>query len=208
MKKLGNACIVLGLLLLAGALVLFLHNWVEAVEAGKTAELIRETLSGDISDTEEDSDGGIAWNPGGRDENGTIVPEMPVSVVDGNSYIGIIDCPAEKISLPVLLDWSYDNLRIAPCRYTGSVYTDDMVICAHNYMTHFAFLLRLGIGADIYFTSANGDVFHYIVSNKETLKPTEIEAMTDPGQGWDLTLFTCFYGGRTRCAVRCVKADD
>ena len=25
---------------------------------------------------------------------------------------------------------------------------------------------------------------------------------------WDLTLFTCYVGGQTRCAVRCVRVED
>lgn len=207
MKRAGNICIILGLLLITGALVLFIHNVAEAAEAGKAAETVRQTLTEAISGAEDEPYGNVAWNPGGWEGDGTVAPKMPVSVVDGRSYIGIIECPSADISLPVLAEWSYDDLKIAPCRYSGSVYTDDAVICAHNYITHFAFLLRLGIGSDIYFMTVNGEVFHYVVSNRETLRPTEVEKLTDPGQDWDLTLFTCDYGGRTRCAVRCVKAD-
>ena len=34
-------------------------------------------------------------------------------------------------------DWSYPQLRVALCRYTGSVYDDSLIIMAHNYDWHF-----------------------------------------------------------------------
>ena len=51
-------------------------------------------------------------------------------------------------------EWDYTRLKISPCRFTGSYYSDDLVICAHNYMRHLGPLLQIGIGEDIYFTSA------------------------------------------------------
>ena len=51
-----------------------------------------------------------------------------------------------------------------------------------------------------------GTVFRYQVSNRQTMEPSEVEKMVDDtDESWDLTLFTCNIGGKTRCAVRCVK---
>ncbi|MCI6909376.1 MAG: sortase, partial [Clostridiales bacterium] len=63
--------------------------------------------------------------------------EMPETAVDGASYIGVLRIPALGLSLPVIGEWSDDGAKLAPCRYAGSAYTDDLVIAGHNYRTHF-----------------------------------------------------------------------
>lgn len=45
---------------------------------------------------------------------------MPVVVVDGVAYIGVLEIPALELTLPVTGEWSYDRLKIALCRYAGS----------------------------------------------------------------------------------------
>jgi sortase A len=129
--------------------------------------------------------------------------EMPTVEIDGHSYIGRIDIPTLGLSLPVMSQWSYPNLKIAPCRYVGSVYEDNMVIAAHNYTSHFGTLKYLSAGDEVIFTDADGNVFTYEVAEIEQLMPTDIEKMTD--SGWDLTLFTCTIGGSYRVTVRCTR---
>ena len=58
---------------------------------------------------------------------------MPTQEVDGQSYIGVLELQPLGLSLPIISQWSYPGLRIAPCRYTGSAYQNDLVIAAHNY---------------------------------------------------------------------------
>ena len=60
--------------------------------------------------------------------------EMTQVTVRGNSYVGYLSIPALGLELPVMADWSYKRLRTAPCRYSGSTKTDDLVILAHNLM--------------------------------------------------------------------------
>lgn len=93
------------------------------------------------------------------------------------------------------------GLRRSPCRYTGSAYTDNLVICGHNYSAHFGNLKRLTKGSDIVLTAMNGDVFSYKVEEVTELSPTDISEMTD--SEYDLTLFTCTIGGGKRVTVRC-----
>ena len=61
------------------------------------------------------------------------------------------------------------------------------------------------------FTNVEGVVYRYIVSNRETVRPMDVDYMidnqSDKSEKWDLTLFTCNTGGQTRCAVRCIRAD-
>jgi len=58
----------------------------------------------------------------------------------------------------------------------------------------------------------DGAVYRYVVTNRETVRPTDVEYMVNnaapQAEPWDLTLFTCNTGGQTRCAVRCIRAED
>ena len=127
--------------------------------------------------------------------------EMPVERYNGQDYIGILEIPAIDLKLPVISQWSYPKLRIAPCRYAGSAYTNNLVISAHNYAAHFGNIDKLFEGAAVIFTDTDGNVFNYRVGAKETLGPRDSAYMKD--SGWDLTLFTCTPGGSYRVTVRC-----
>ena len=187
-KRTGTACIVIGLLLMAAALSLTLYNRWDANRADRAAQEVVTKLKAEIPSQVTDSD---------RD--------MPTIEFDGNRYIGILEIPALDLTLPVMEDWDYEKLKTAPCRYSGSYYTDDLVIAGHNYARHFSPLKWIDVGSDIYFTSVIGQVYHYTVSNVETLQPAQVEDMT--AGDWDLTLFTCNTGGQSRCTVRCIKVD-
>lgn len=130
--------------------------------------------------------------------------EMPVTTINGRDYIGLLEIPAFGLSLPVLSELTDAGLRVSPSRYKGSAYSDDLIIGAHNYTSHFSNLRNLTQGDEIAFTDIDGNVFRYIVASTETLLPTSIEEM-ESGD-WDLTLFTCTFGGSYRITVRCDKA--
>ena len=130
---------------------------------------------------------------------------MPVVVVDGVAYIGILEIPALELTLPVTGEWSYDRLKIALSRYAGSAYLDNLVIMGHNYPAFFKNLGDLRPGDEICFTDADGNVFSYTVADLEQLRAVQVEDMITGD--WDLTLFTCTPGGQLRIAVRCLRAD-
>lgn len=131
------------------------------------------------------------------------MPEVQLPGLEEAGCIGILEIPSIDLKLPVLSTWSYALLKKAPCRYTGSVYLDNMVIAAHNSKAHFKKLSQLEKGDIITFTDAVGNVFSYEVAGIEILQPEEVDDMTS-GQ-WPLTLFTCTYGGASRVTVRCEK---
>lgn len=135
----------------------------------------------------------------------TAMPEMPTMEIGKHSYIGYIEMPTLGISLPVMSEWSYPKLRIAPCRYTGSVYDDTMVILAHNYTRHFGRIGELDIGDPVQFIDADGNIYQYTVARHETLEKRDVEAMVD--SEYDLTLFTCTYGGKYRVTVRLKRTN-
>lgn len=217
MKK-GNIFIFTGLLLVAAALFLTGYNLWDNYRAGKAASAALEQLVPMIEDDPVPIQGRITIeipeSDGSFEEVSTDEIEypdyvlnpnmdMPVKKIDSTDYIGVISIPAIDRELPVFSEWNYTNLKTAPCRYVGSAYLDNMVICAHNYDIHFGSLKYLSYGDTVTFTDMDGNVFTYKVIEIETLQPTAIDAMTTGD--CDLTLFTCTVGGATRVTVRCER---
>ena len=127
--------------------------------------------------------------------------KLPTLEVDGHRYIGTVSIPVIDVVLLVQEDWSLELLKTSPCRYMGSPYRGDLIICAHNYDTHFGRLKKLLPGDEVIFTDVEGNEFRYTVVELETLAGTAVEEM-ESGT-WDLTLFTCTLGGQMRVTVRC-----
>ena len=192
-----------GLLLIAAALALTAYNVADARRAEQSAERVLEALEAAAPPVEErPGEPEVQESPAYLGD-----PEMPMPTVevDGNAYIGTLEIPALELSLPVMSQWSYPGLKIAPCRYVGSAYLDDLIIAAHNYESHFGRLNQLAPGDGVTFTDEDGNVFSYRVSLIEELPGTAIEEME--AGAWDLTLFTCTLGGRARVTVRCERAE-
>ena len=81
-----------------------------------------------------------------------------------------------------------------------------MIIAGHNYSRHFGGLKNLAIGEEISFRDVDGHIFQYQVDDIETIPGTAVEDM-DAGE-WDMTLFTCTYGGKSRVTIRCRKLEN
>ncbi|MFV0465984.1 MAG: sortase [Lachnospiraceae bacterium] len=131
--------------------------------------------------------------------------EMPTMEINKQDYIGVLSIPDLNLRLPILADYVYENLHTAPCRFQGSAYEENFVICAHNYASHFGTLHNLSLGAAISFEDISGNIFKYEVEEILTLSPTEPTEFVQ--SGYDLTLFTCTVGGASRVVVRCSKMD-
>ena len=190
-----NGLTAAGLLLLAAALALLAYNLLDAWRAARSVE---DTLSHLTADTA---------SPQGEPDY-LLYPEMPMPTVevDGNAYIGTLEIPSLGLTLPVMSDWSDAKLRIAPCRYQGSAYQNDMIIAAHNYRSHFGRLGELSPGDTVSFQDEAGNRFDYRVTEIENLPGSAVEEM-ETGD-WDLTLFTCTLAGNSRITVRCRQAPQ
>lgn len=209
MSKRGKLCTALGLLLLLAALGLTAYNlWLDA-RASMSVDVVLERLTPTLSSRQSE----LPPLSSGEALEEAFVPDyvlnpemaMPEETIDGQNYIGVLDIPALELSLPIISEWSYDALQIAPCRYSGSAYLDNLVIAGHNYRSHFASLPQLQPGDTVTFTDMDGNVFSYAVSSLETLSSYAISDMTSGD--WDLTLFTCTVGGQSRLAIRCDQAE-
>lgn len=195
--KKGKVWIGLGITLIVAAAGLFAYNMYEARYAQKSAAQGLQELATEISENLIDEElPEYLQHP---------EMEMPVERIHGNDYIGILEIPTLGLKLPVISAWSYPHLRIAPCRYQGSAYTDNLILAAHNYSSHFGRLKTLHQGDEVKFTDVDGNIFLYEVTEIETLQPTALEEM-ETGE-WDLTLFTCTIGGRSRVTVRCQRMN-
>lgn len=207
MKRKGTLAVLLGLLLILSALALICDNMIQSGRAQEASVRVLDLLTQEIPATEENTLEAPVFAPEADLPDYVRNPdmEMPVASIDGIDYIGVLTIPVLELELPVVSQWSYPKLQIAPCRYTGSAYLQNMTICAHNYTTHFGNLKNLHMGDEVRFTDMDGNVFTYLVADIETLPPTAVEEMTD--SGWDLSLFTCTIGGSTRVTVRCERVE-
>ena len=177
--KRGAFWIHLGLLLIAAALFLSAYNEMESHEARNSAQQVIAQMCQTLP-TETAAE--------------TEAPAVPEYLLD-----------AER-EMPVLSQWDYPALKVAPCRYSGSLYQDNLIICAHNYASHFGKLKNLQPGDTVQFTDMDENVVTFRMVERETLGPTDVEGMKSGD--WDLTLFTCTVGGQTRVTIRFEREEE
>lgn len=190
-KTIGRGLIIAGVVLLLAAVGLYVYNRWEDTQAGEEAKQVAQELEKKVEETVPDSEELLS-------------PELPVVEINGYEYVGYVSIPAIGIDLPVMSEWSYPKLKISPCRQFGSSRTDDLVIAAHNYETHFGKIGTLSASDSVIFTDMDGIENRYVVEKVEILDPTEVDAVQN--SGYPLVLYTCTYGGQTRIVVFCSRA--
>lgn len=200
-NKIGTFLMLCGVALVLAALGLFLMNRREAENAELQSAILLPQLVG------------MAQQQEPQGETRLPEPEIPEELltaedvkmeeveIDGHIYIGYLSMPTVELELPIMSEWSYEKLTIAPCRYYGTLRGKDLVLLAHNYDRHFGRLNDLKVGDSVYFTEMDGTVTAYKVVARDILDPYAVEEMT--AGLYDLTLFTCTYGGRSRVTVYC-----
>lgn len=190
-KRTGKIIMAAGLLLVAASLALTLYNSYTENRAAEMSENV-------VAQLDTVTTGVLPEVP-----DYVINPDMdlPVKGIDGKNYVGTLSVPALELDLPVMEEWSYENFKIAPCVYEGTPYKNNFIVAAHNYRKHFGQLTNLQKGDSIFFKDMDGNIFRYEVLYTEILDNEAVEEMS-AGE-WDMTLFTCTYGGATRITVRC-----
>lgn len=200
-NKIGFLCIALGVMLLSGAIVLHLYNRAEDAKAETNTRTLIPQLVAQIQQNQEEPE--IAGEPVLPEKPTVVSPEpvytMKETEIDGHLYIGILSIPDLELELPIMSDWSYPKLRIAPCRYHGTLLGGDLVLVAHNYKRHFGRLSELQEGAGVTFIDVDGIATDYEVVARDVLPPDAVAEMT--AGVYDLTLFTCTYGGESRVTI-------
>lgn len=187
---LGMVSISLGAVLISLALLLLIYNLAESREAGGASDKVLEQVK-----EETDGSGDDLFDP----ETGLPSDKMKTVEIDGYEYIGYLSIPVLELELPVMSEWDYPRLKIAPCRQFGSTKNDNLVIAGHNYKTHFGKLSKLKIGDMIQFTDMNDVQSYYLVDSVEVISPDSVDEVKN--SEWDLVLYTCTYGGQSRVMV-------
>ena len=209
-KRRGGVLVALGVALVLGALLLVGFNLAQENLAQRSSAEAITVLEKQIpaapdapqESPETPADEPQAYTP--PDYVLTPNMDMPVERIDGIEYVGILQLPALSLELPIASQWSYPVLRKAPARYSGSAYTQDLVICGHNYASHFGNLSTLEPGDPVAIVDMDGNVFQYQVAEQELLNAEDVEAMQEGD--WALTLFTCTIGSKNRIVIRCDPA--
>lgn len=202
-NKFGTICMAMGLLCLMAAAGLLLCNHTESRNAGEAAQNVLHEMQSVVPTQSKQTFPDP--NPVQSEPLPEEPTEMTVTEIDGYGYIGYLSIPGIEIELPVMDDWDYSRLKIAPCRQFGSTKSSDLVIAAHNYTRHFGKLSQLEYGDLLSFTDMDGTVTVYTVADIEILQPAQVDEVKD--SPWALTLYTCTYGGQGRVVVRCAVAD-
>ena len=170
----------------------------EAEFAGENAQMLLTALTHEIEQNREQE----LYDTAQREQT---PGQMPQTSLQGYDLVGIIRVPAVDVELPVLNSWSYDLLKLSPCRYSGSIDGQDLILMGHNYKKHFAPLRQLSPGDRVEFLDTIGTIHAYVVAETEVLKPTQPDELTASEHA--LTIFTCTPGGQSRFVVRCSPSE-
>ena len=203
-RKLGILCMILGIVLVLGAVWLSVNNRQEDLTAQESSAEVMPSLIDQIQENTQNLQPELELQ---KPANMLTEEEkqMTEMVIDGIPYIGYLSIHKLDLQLPVISTWDLSLLSIAPCRYTGTVQGEDLVLMAHNYSSHFGRIYQLELGDGIVFTDMDGNVITYEVVGKDVLAPTAVEEMTSGD--FDMTLFTCNYSGESRITIYCNKIE-
>lgn len=197
---------IIGILLILAALGLAYYNYLENFRAGADADDIYAKLHEQITmhtEAGKETELSQTENGEGTENAETDALEEPATITLGEyEYMGEIEIPALSLKLPVISDWSYPKLKVAPCRYYGSIEGNDLILAAHNYDSHFGKLKNLELGEEISIVDITGQKYSYQITSMEVLEDTQLSDLVKEGS-WDMTLFTCTKGGKMRVVVRC-----
>lgn len=213
--------IAVGILMIGTALGLTCYNlWTQARTTAHAQQILEELLlpeptqTAEAGPTESSQPSEAAQTQPTQPASEPALPayvedpfmDMPEREVEGVAYIGYIEIPAMELRLPVITETTTALLKIAPCRLSGSVYLDDMVVGAHNMEGLFKGIGSLETGTQILFTDMDGNVFIYSIVSTEQLGGNDLEQLLSGD--WDLTLYTCTYTGAARVVVRCQRISQ
>ena len=232
-KKIGIVLLTAGAVLVIAALLLFSRNRAEDRRAGESAEETLRLVEAAMAERETNGETGTTPAPGAAEPDaaataanapgasaspgaaaagtetgsgGLPAPpalDMPTVRSGAYDYIGYLDFPGYDLTMPVAATWSFPAMEISPCRHTGSVYNDNLVVAGHNYKTEFDVLFHLEAGDTVTFTDVDGNVFTYTVREFASVTPDDSDTVMN--SGYALTMYTCNWDTSERVTVFCER---
>jgi sortase A len=144
-------CIIVGVCLLVGAIVMLsLWRW-NINHSEKQARYYVKTLQELIPETQNAV-------PEERRDN-----TMSVLSVDGTDFVGIVELPRFKSTLPVCADWG--KTFKYPCRFSGSIYDGTMQVGATTQKGQYDFYRELSMGDTVIYTDAEGNRYTFSITS-------------------------------------------
>ena len=204
-NKLKKLLMISGSMMILASLMLFLYNIHQDKQAYRVSqETVSELQSMipavDTAETGKNSSGtevSLLTQPAEKEEHIQLIE------INGRLYCGYISIPSLELELPVLNETDSSGLETSPCRYSGNANTNDLIIAAHNYSSHFGRISTLESGSEMFFTDCEGKIYRYITQSAESIKGTDTSNMSAGAkEQWQLTLFTCDLSGRNRITIR------
>ena len=132
-----------------------------------------------------------------------------ISNENNSLYIGKIICNKINLEYFIYNEYSYDNLKILPCKFSGGTFGEDGNICimGHNYFDDrfFSNIDKLGIGDIIKIEKLDGEIYEYSVYKKYEIDEKDIEEATKSKAIQEITLCTCTFNKEKRYIVRARK---
>lgn len=202
-NKLRRLCIISGFVLIFAAFCLCVFNIAESRTAARRSKASLSELKDIIGKAPEPTAAASTEDDLFARYDEPAPAEIPTVSIDNTGYCGYLTIAELGLELPVINDFSYEALDTAPCRYSGSAESNDIIIAAHNFGSHFGKLGSLSDGAEIIFTDCSGRSFRYSIISIEEIRGSDVEEMlSKESSPWDMTLFTCTLSGKSRITVR------
>ena len=88
---------------------------------------------------------------------------MPTLNADKTDFVGILEMPQYKSTLPVCAKWG--KISKYPCQLNGSVYNRTMQVGATNQKGQCDFYQNISVGDTVFFTDMEGNRYSYTVTN-------------------------------------------
>ena len=198
MTKISKYFIILGTILIIISITLLIRNNYQEYLSGKKSNEALTIIKDNLDNSKEIINSQINIQ---KDKL-----EMETTSIKGIDYIGTLTIPTINLELPIISEYNSYNLNIAPTRYYGSLYTNDLIICGHSYKTHFKQLINLKQKDIVIFTDINGTNYKYEVLEIEILNQEDVDKMIN--NEFDLTLYTCTTDGLRRVTIRCNRITE
>ena len=214
----GWLCIAMGIVMLCAAGALHLINEQQDKLAGQNSAVLldmmrEEMMYGSGTATVPAASAEPTVEPSAEpnpelplEEPPVEEPELPLMEFDGYSLMGILTAPSVDVELPILGEWNYTLLQVAPCRYSGSVAEENLILLGHNFKSHFDSLKNIAVDDPVEFLSADGELHKYTVAEIELLHKYDVDKLER--EEYALTFFTCTRGGEHRLVIRCVPDES
>ncbi len=177
-----------GILLIAGAVLLFVSNRTKVTKKVDT-DAAATFLSGIMPDRQN----GIKEELSNK--------TMPAVSFDSTDFVGLLEVPRFSSVLPVVSSWDDGIIHSAPARYSGNPYDGTLAIGGVDSEGQLDFVSKIDIDDEITFTDLKGNEFSYIVKTVKHSKSLTPEKILDAD--YDLTVFAHDRNSGDYLLIRC-----